>query len=66
MLSFAGLDETRFEEFAFNLLIELGFLNVDWRKGINLNASPADRGRDIQAQVQRVDIDGSIHLDTWS
>ena len=32
-ISFANLDETDFEGFCFDLLIELGFVNVDWRKG---------------------------------
>jgi hypothetical protein len=32
---------------------ELGFANVDWRKGTPLDESPADQGRDIQAQRVR-------------
>jgi Restriction endonuclease len=30
-----------------------------------LKASPADKGRDIVAQYEREDIDGSKHLETW-
>lgn len=59
------LDDTEFEEFCFELLEELGFVNVDWRKGTALPTSPADRGRDIVAQHERTDIDGIKHLETW-
>lgn len=64
-LDLDNLDETDFEEFCFELLHELGFVNVDWRKGTGLQSSPADRGRDIVAQLERIDIDGSKHLETW-
>lgn len=60
-----SLDETEFEEMCFELLHELGFINIDWRKGTALPSSPSDRGRDIVAQHQRVDIDGTTHLETW-
>lgn len=59
------MDETEFEEFCFELLVEVGFVNVDWRKGTALPSSPADRGRDIVGQLERTDIDGSKHLETW-
>jgi hypothetical protein len=65
-LTFDGLDGTDFEEFCFELLCELdGFSNVDWRKGTPKKASPADRGRDIVAEVERIDVDGSKHVETW-
>ena len=64
-LDFGQLDATGFEEFCFELLQEVGFVNVDWRKGTGLSSSPSDRGRDIVAQLERTDIDGSRHLETW-
>jgi HJR/Mrr/RecB family endonuclease len=64
-LDFDGYDETDFEEFCFELLHELGFVNVDWRKGTGLSSSPADRGRDIVAQLEQSDVDGAKHLETW-
>jgi hypothetical protein len=64
-LSFDGLDETDFEEFSFDLLHELKFVNIDWRKGTGKKTSPSDRGRDIVCQEFRTDIDGSVHLETW-
>jgi len=64
-LSLDEMDETDFEEFCFNLLRELGFVNVDWRKGTGLPASPADRGRDIVAELERTDVDGAKHFETW-
>ena len=39
-LSFENLDATEFEEFCFDLLKQVGYINVDWRKGTAKNASP--------------------------
>jgi hypothetical protein len=32
-LPIGDMNETEFEEFCFDLLRELGFVNLDWRKG---------------------------------
>lgn len=64
-LDFDSMDATDFEEFCFELLRERGFVNIDWRKGTGLDASPADQGRDIVAQLEREDIDGTKHMETW-
>jgi len=64
-LEFNGLDETDFEEFCYQLLNELGFVNLDWRKGTDLKGSPSDRGRDIVGQREHTDIAGSRHVETW-
>lgn len=65
-LDFEHLDSTDFEEFCFELLRGLpGFSNVDWRKGTGLAGSPADRGRDIVADVARTDVDGARHVERW-
>lgn len=64
-LTFAHLDDTEFEEFAFDLLDALGFVNIEWRKGTGLKSSPADQGRDIEADWLRVDVDDAQHLDRW-
>jgi hypothetical protein len=64
-IRFDGLNATAFEEFCFDLLSELGFVNVDWRKGTPKDASPADRGRDIVAQLPRADVDGHQYAETW-
>jgi hypothetical protein len=64
-LDFEGMDETDFEEFCFDLLDELGFVNLDWRKGTPLKSSPADKGRDIVGQLEHTDIDGTKHMETW-
>jgi hypothetical protein len=53
-----SLNSTDFEEFCFDLMSEAGFINVDWRKGTPLASSPADRGRDIVAEVEHQDVDG--------
>jgi hypothetical protein len=59
------LNETEFEEFCFALLVELGFTNLQWRKGTGLESSPSDRGRDIECQLELTDIDGNKHFETW-
>ena len=59
------LNDTQFEEFCFDLLQKLGFVNIDWRKGTGKKTSPSDRGRDIVCQEVRTDIDESVHLETW-
>lgn len=64
-VSFDGLSPTAFEEFCFDLLSETGFVNVDWRKGTPKGSSPADRGRDIVGQVERIDVDGHQYMETW-
>lgn len=64
-LDFDGLSPTDFEEFSFDLMVESGFSNVDWRKGTPLAASPSDRGRDIVARKPLRDIDGHEYEETW-
>lgn len=59
------MDETKFEEFCFGLLRELGFVNLDWRKGTGLASSPSDSGRDIVAHLPREDIGGRQYHETW-
>lgn len=59
------LNETKFEEFCYDLLFELGFININWRKGTGLLSSPSDRGRDIECQWEHEDIDGKKYLEKW-
>ena len=64
-LTFAYINETKFEEFTFDLLHELKFVNIDWRKGTPKQSSPADKGRDIVAQQIVKDVDDATTLQTW-
>lgn len=65
-LDFSEFTPTEFEEFCFELLRGLpGVHNVDWRKGTPKPASPADRGRDITADVDHIEIDGARNVETW-
>lgn len=59
------LDEVEFEELCYDLLDEMGFVNINWRKGTGLSSSPSDRGRDIECQFQRTDIDESKYFEKW-
>lgn len=59
------LDETQFEEFCFDLLSEMGLINLKWRKGTGLPTSPSDRGRDIEFQRECVDVDKRKYFETW-
>ena len=64
-LSFNKLSDTDFEEFTFDVLEELGFVNLDWRKGTGKKTSPADSGRDIVAHLHRTDVDKSRRHERW-
>ena len=59
------LTDTEFENFCFDLLQSLDFVNLNWRKGTGLQSSPSDQGRDIQGQMLRKDIDGREHHENW-
>ncbi len=59
------LTETEFEQFCYDLLSELKFINLNWRKGTGLASSPADHGRDIECQLPHEDIDGQVYFETW-
>jgi hypothetical protein len=66
MLPIDDLNETEFEEFCSTDLGEVGFVNLDWRKGTGKASSPADSGRDIIGQRQITnELDGSVLLETW-
>jgi hypothetical protein len=59
------MDSTKFEESCLDLPRELGFVNIVWRKGTGLAASPSDSGRDIVAQLLREELDGRQYHETW-
>ena len=65
-VSFDDLSPTEFEQFCFDLLRRAGYVNVDWRKGTSLAASPADQGRDIEAVLERSDLDEFRHHERWN
>ena len=45
-IPFENLKPTEFENFSYELLDLIGFVNLDWKKGTNLSTSLADQGRD--------------------
>jgi Restriction endonuclease len=47
------------------LMRELGFVNLDWRKGTGHASSPSDSGRDIVAELPKVDVGGRKYHETW-
>ncbi|QXC34519.1 restriction endonuclease [Aeromonas sp. FDAARGOS 1407] len=59
------LKDSEFEEFCYDLLHSMDFVNLSWRKGTGLLSSPSDQGRDIQGQLLRRDVDGSQHHEQW-
>lgn len=63
--SFDYLSDTEFEEFCFELIKELDFKNVDWRKGTGKTTSPSDKGRDIEAEKIIEDFDGETTTEKW-
>jgi hypothetical protein len=65
-VSFDDLSPSEFEEFCFDLLKHAGYVNVDWRKGTPRPSSPADQGRDIEAILERTDLDQFRHHERWN
>lgn len=63
--SFDHLSDIEFEEFCFDLLKELDFKNVNWRKGTGKTTSPSDSGRDIECKRFTKDVDGKITEEKW-
>jgi len=60
------LSPDEFEELCYDLLCDLGFKNINWRKGTGRASSPADSGRDIEAERERVDeVDQSVSIERW-
>lgn len=64
-LGWDELDEVEFEKLIYDLLHELGYTNVVWRKGTPKKSTTPDSGRDIEAQLLREDPDGNKHLERW-
>lgn len=64
-ISFDHLDSTEFESLCHDLLGEMGFVNVNWRKGTPRATSPADSGRDIEAEFVHTGVDGETFLEKW-
>lgn len=65
MMTFDHIDDGQFEELIYDLLVELGFKNVNWRRGTGKGGATADQGRDIVGDAPRTDIDGASSLDHW-
>lgn len=59
------LSDGDFEELTYDLLVAVGLVNVNWRRGSGHGGATADQGRDIVAQESRKSVDGSEHLETW-
>ena len=64
-LSFDDLTPVEFEEFCCDLLQELGFRNLNWRKGTGLSASPSDSGRDIECEYITEEVGGKVYTEKW-
>ena len=65
IFSFDHLSDIEFEEFCFDLLKELDFKNINWRKGTGKTTSPSDSGRDIECKRFTKDVDGKITEEKW-
>lgn len=65
MINLNDINEVQFEELCYDLLIKLGFININWRKGTGKTTSIADSGRDIEASLMITDIDNTIYEEKW-
>jgi hypothetical protein len=61
--AFGHLSPAEFEEFTYDLLSHLGFVNLNWRKGSGKPGASADQGRDIKADLHREDFDKTQHFE---
>ena len=59
------LKPEQFEELCLDLLSDLGFTDISWRKGTGRAGSPADGARDIECAYERTAPDGSILRERW-
>jgi len=66
-LTFDKITAADFEEFCLEVLRDVGFINLDWRKGTAKGGSPPDSGRDILGlgYVERTDVDRTRHQERW-
>src|SRR5690349_14596318 len=64
-LSFQKLTPVEFEGFCYDLLAEMGLVNINWRRGTGLPSSPSDQGRDIECEKLVIDIDGERYIEKW-
>lgn len=65
MVDFSHLTDTEFEEFCYDLIVSINFTNMNWRKGTGKSTSPADNGRDIEADLVRINFDKSTQLEKY-
>lgn len=65
MLPLEKLTPTEFEELCYELLVELGAIEISWRKGALGDASPADQGRDIECKFSIKAPDGESRVERW-
>lgn len=65
MINLNDMTETEFEELCYDLLVKLGFKNINWRKGTGKIGNTSDSGRDIEASLMITDIDNTIYEEKW-
>lgn len=65
IMNFDNLSPTDFEKFCYDLLLDKGFKNLNWRKGSDGDSSPSDSGRDIECYYYREDVDGKVVAEKW-
>ena len=65
MINLNGMTEAEFEELCYDLLVKLGFKNINWRKGTGKTGNTSDSGRDIEATLIINDIDNTIYEEKW-
>ncbi len=63
--SLDNLDPVVFEKYCYDLLSEMGFFDIDWRKGTGEGSSSSDSGRDLECKYASTDPDGSIIIQKW-
>ena len=65
MIDLSELKAADFESLCYDLLAHMGLQNLQWRKGQNEGCSSADNGRDIEGELFRYDLAGSVVVEKW-
>lgn len=63
--SLDNISDVQFEDYCYDLLDSMGFVNLDWRKGTGKGSSSSDSGRDLECEYVVTDPDGTVHVQKW-
>ena len=60
-----NISGVEFEKLVYDLLSDLGYQDLDWRKGTAADSTSPDSGIDIEASLRKQDPDGDEYFEKW-